>query len=170
MLGVGCWVLGVGLILNIENHNCLVPCTLHLTQKYFEKIFHINYEYDGVGSPCRRGPGCNPLPGRMMKNLLKFGIPLVLLVFVAWFVSRQFKVSVLVAEAEMDTAVNAVAGTVEVWAYMDINVKAQNRGQIVENAVQAVLKEGLRTGDIMEQGKQLLGCNAMGDAVVERMK
>ncbi|QJT10583.1 3-isopropylmalate dehydrogenase [Oceanidesulfovibrio marinus] len=41
---------------------------------------------------------------------------------------------------------------------------------VIENAVQAVLKEGLRTGDIMEQGKQLLGCTAMGDAVVERMK
>lgn len=41
---------------------------------------------------------------------------------------------------------------------------------VIEKAVQSVLQEGFRTGDIMEQGKQLLGCTAMGDAVVERMK
>ena len=72
-----------------------------------------------------------------MKNLLKFGIPLILVVLIGWLVSRQFTVSVLVAEAERDTAVNAVAGTVEVWAYVDIYVKAQNRGQIVETPVLA---------------------------------
>ncbi|MFW5735031.1 MAG: 3-isopropylmalate dehydrogenase [Oceanidesulfovibrio sp.] len=41
--------------------------------------------------------------------------------------------------------------------------------EAIERAVQSALQDGLRTGDIMEQGKQLLGCEAMGDAVVERM-
>jgi multidrug efflux pump subunit AcrA (membrane-fusion protein) len=79
-----------------------------------------------------------------MKNLLKFGIPLILVLLIAFFVRQQFKVTVLVAPAQVDTALNAVAGTVEVWAFMDINVKAKHRGQLIESPVQAgqMVKEG----------------------------
>jgi 3-isopropylmalate dehydrogenase len=41
--------------------------------------------------------------------------------------------------------------------------------QAIENAVQRVLQEGYRTGDIMEEGKSLVGCNTMGNLVVERL-
>lgn len=39
----------------------------------------------------------------------------------------------------------------------------------IENAVTQVLKQGYRTGDIMEPGKTLVGCVKMGDLVLERM-
>lgn len=39
----------------------------------------------------------------------------------------------------------------------------------VENAVHAVLRDGYRTGDIMEQGKTYANTTTMGDLVVERL-
>ena len=39
----------------------------------------------------------------------------------------------------------------------------------IENAVQGALAQGLRTQDIMEQGKTLVGCREMGAAVVRRI-
>ncbi len=40
----------------------------------------------------------------------------------------------------------------------------------VENAVKAVLKKGLRTIDIMDEGKTLLGTREMGDAIVSEIE
>lgn len=39
----------------------------------------------------------------------------------------------------------------------------------IETAVQKVLREGYRTGDIMSNGGTLVGCNTMGNLVVERL-
>ncbi|MCG8531561.1 MAG: 3-isopropylmalate dehydrogenase [Desulfovibrionales bacterium] len=39
----------------------------------------------------------------------------------------------------------------------------------IEAAVQKVLREGYRTGDIMSNGETLVGCNTMGNLVRERM-
>ena len=39
----------------------------------------------------------------------------------------------------------------------------------IEAAVTKVLKDGFRTGDIMEPGKTLVGCAKMGDLVLERL-
>jgi 3-isopropylmalate dehydrogenase len=39
----------------------------------------------------------------------------------------------------------------------------------IEAAVQKVLREGYRTGDIMSKGETLVGCNTMGNLVVERL-
>ena len=39
----------------------------------------------------------------------------------------------------------------------------------IENAVQKVLREGYRTGDIMSNGETLVGCNTMGNLVAERL-
>ena len=36
----------------------------------------------------------------------------------------------------------------------------------LEKAVDAVLASGMRTGDIMSDGMQLVGCDGMGDAVL----
>jgi len=41
--------------------------------------------------------------------------------------------------------------------------------QAIEDAVSSILRDGLRTGDIMEPGKTLVGCVKMGDQVVERI-
>jgi 3-isopropylmalate dehydrogenase len=40
----------------------------------------------------------------------------------------------------------------------------------IENAVKKVLHDGYRTADIFSDGCKLLGCEEMGDAVVERLK
>jgi RND family efflux transporter MFP subunit len=78
-----------------------------------------------------------------MRNWIKFGAPLLVLLLIAWWFSRQLTMSVLVAPAGTGTAVNAVTGTVEVLAYVDIHVKADNRGEIAENRVLA--------GDVVEK-------------------
>ena len=39
----------------------------------------------------------------------------------------------------------------------------------VENAVRQTLRDGFRTGDIMEDGRTLVGCAEMGRLVAERL-
>jgi len=82
-----------------------------------------------------------------MKRLLKVGLPVVVVVFGVWLFSRQWTLTVPVAEVERGLAVNAVTGTVEVWAYADIHVKAQNRGVITENPVAA--GDRVEVGDVV---------------------
>lgn len=48
---------------------------------------------------------------------------------------------------------------------LNLDAEAQN----VEDAVNKVLKEGYRTGDIMSKGKTLVGTKLMGDLIVERI-
>ena len=40
----------------------------------------------------------------------------------------------------------------------------------IEDAVRKVLYDGYRTADIHSNGTKLLGCEEMGDAIVERLK
>ncbi|AFZ03221.1 3-isopropylmalate dehydrogenase [Calothrix sp. PCC 6303] len=40
----------------------------------------------------------------------------------------------------------------------------------IENGVSQVLQNGLRTGDIMSSGMSLLGCRAMGDALIKTLE
>jgi 3-isopropylmalate dehydrogenase len=44
------------------------------------------------------------------------------------------------------------------------------RFTIIEDAVKHVLKDNLRTDDIASEGMKVLGCEAMGDAIAERLK
>ena len=39
----------------------------------------------------------------------------------------------------------------------------------IENGVSQVLQRGLRTGDIMSPGMSLLGCRAMGEALIQTL-
>jgi 3-isopropylmalate dehydrogenase len=41
--------------------------------------------------------------------------------------------------------------------------------QLIEQAIEAVLAEGIRTGDIMEAGKQAVGTQAMGQMIKDKM-
>ncbi len=66
-----------------------------------------------------------------MKAALKILLPLLLLAAGIWLLSRQFTAHVLVAPASIGTAIDAVTGSVEVLATADLQVKAQQRGQIV---------------------------------------
>ena len=45
----------------------------------------------------------------------------------------------------------------------------EKKSQAIENAVRKVLKDGLRTKDIFSEGTKMIGCNAMGDAIIERL-
>ncbi len=40
----------------------------------------------------------------------------------------------------------------------------------IDNAVKQTLKDGYRTGDIMSEGCEQVGCKKMGDLIVERIK
>jgi 3-isopropylmalate dehydrogenase (EC 1.1.1.85) len=43
------------------------------------------------------------------------------------------------------------------------------QASLIEGAVQKTLAQGFRTGDIREEGCKLIGCKAMGDAVLANM-
>ncbi len=45
----------------------------------------------------------------------------------------------------------------------------EKKSQAIENAVRQVLKDGLRTKDIFSEGTKMIGCNEMGDAIIERL-
>jgi len=45
----------------------------------------------------------------------------------------------------------------------------EKKFQAIENAVRQVLKDGLRTKDIFSEGTKMISCNAMGDAIIERL-
>lgn len=70
-----------------------------------------------------------------MKRWLKIGIPVLVVLAVVFYLNRQFGMTASVAPAISGKAVNAVTGTVEVWANADIRVKARHRGVIVENRI-----------------------------------
>ena len=46
----------------------------------------------------------------------------------------------------------------------------QDKFNLIENAVKGVLKEGFRTEDIFSEGTNLVGCEEMGDKVIERLE
>lgn len=71
-----------------------------------------------------------------MKRWLKIGIPVLVVLVAIILINRQLGMTAIVAPASTGKAVNAVTGTVEVWANADIRVKAQHRGVIAENRVQ----------------------------------
>lgn len=67
-----------------------------------------------------------------MKRLLIILLVCAVILGTALLLRTAFTPAVLVAQAVTGTAVNAVTGTVEVYAHLDINVKAKHRGQITE--------------------------------------
>ena len=46
----------------------------------------------------------------------------------------------------------------------------EHKFNVIESAVKKVLQDGFRTADIYSSGTTLVGCEKMGDAVVERLK
>ncbi len=61
---------------------------------------------------------------------------------------------------------NPLATILSVAMMMQYTFGRTDIAQRIEAAVRKVLQQGLRTGDIYEEGKQKIGCAAMGDAVV----
>jgi 3-isopropylmalate dehydrogenase len=44
-----------------------------------------------------------------------------------------------------------------------------NEADAIENAVNKVLEDGYRTGDIMSEGMKSVTCSEMGDLIAERV-
>lgn len=64
---------------------------------------------------------------------------------------------------------NPLATILSLAMMLRYSLNDEKRAKQVENAVQAVLADGYRTKDIYENGCTLVGCQAMGQAVVDRL-
>lgn len=64
---------------------------------------------------------------------------------------------------------NPLATILSVAMMLRYTFKQENAAKAIETAVGKVLDDGLRTGDIMSDGMTLVGCKAMGDAVVKAL-
>ena len=64
---------------------------------------------------------------------------------------------------------NPLATILSLAMLLRYSLNDESRATQVEQAVQKVLQQGLRTGDIFEQGTTLVSCSAMGDAVIANL-
>ncbi len=64
---------------------------------------------------------------------------------------------------------NPIATILSIAMLLRYTLGLENEAQTVENAVNKVLEEGYRTGDIMSSGKTLVGTNKMGELIVESL-
>lgn len=64
---------------------------------------------------------------------------------------------------------NPLATILSVAMMLKYSFGLLSEGEAVEKSVLAVLEEGYRTGDIMSEGKELVGTVKMGDLVAERI-
>lgn len=65
---------------------------------------------------------------------------------------------------------NPLATILSLAMLMRYSLARADVAKAIENAVETVLEQGLRTGDIHTEGTQLVGCDAMGDAVVAALQ
>ena len=61
---------------------------------------------------------------------------------------------------------NPLATILSLAMLLRYSLNDEARAQQVESAVQKVLQQGLRTGDIYEEGTKLVSCSEMGDAAL----
>jgi len=61
---------------------------------------------------------------------------------------------------------NPLATILSLAMLLRYSLNDEARARQVENAVQKVLEQGLRTADIMQDGGKLVSCSEMGGAVV----
>ena len=64
---------------------------------------------------------------------------------------------------------NPLATILSLAMLLRYTLNDEARATLVEQAVQKVLQQGLRTGDIFEQGTTLVSCSDMGDAVIANL-
>ena len=65
---------------------------------------------------------------------------------------------------------NPLGTILSVAMMLRISFGMQAEGKRIEDAVRSVLKEGLRTRDIHQDGKKLVGTTAMGEGVVKHLR
>ena len=61
---------------------------------------------------------------------------------------------------------NPLATILSLAMLLRYSLNDEVRAKQIENAVQKVLEQGIRTADIFEEGCQLVSCSQMGDAVI----
>ena len=64
---------------------------------------------------------------------------------------------------------NPLATILSVAMMYKYSLKDLSKAKKIENAVEATLEQGYRTADIMSQGCQQIGCQQMGDIVLENL-
>lgn len=64
---------------------------------------------------------------------------------------------------------NPIATVLSAAMMLRYSFDLDKEAEAVENAVKQVLKDGIRTVDIMSEGMKQVGCKAMGDAICERI-
>ena len=64
---------------------------------------------------------------------------------------------------------NPLATILSAAMMLRLGLDMPEEAEHIEKAVRKALADGFRTADIMEPGKELLGCKNMGDKVVERL-
>ena len=64
---------------------------------------------------------------------------------------------------------NPLATILSLAMLLRYSLNDEARAQQIEHAVQKVLEQGLRTGDIFEDGCKLVSCSEMGDAVLSAL-
>jgi 3-isopropylmalate dehydrogenase len=65
---------------------------------------------------------------------------------------------------------NPLATILSAAMLLRYSLNAEDQAKRIEAAVASVLEQGLRTGDIYEDGCQLLSTSAMGDAVLKALR
>jgi len=65
--------------------------------------------------------------------------------------------------------INPIATILAAGMMLRYSFGMSEEADAIENAVNAVLDKGLRTADIMSEGCTLIGCKAMGDAILAEM-
>ncbi len=71
--------------------------------------------------------------------------------------------------AGMDVA-NPIATILSASMMLRYSFDLDKAADAIENAVQQVLKDGFRTGDIFSEGCEKVGCKKMGDLIAERIQ
>lgn len=71
--------------------------------------------------------------------------------------------------AGMDVA-NPIATILSASMMLRYSFDLDNAADAIEKAVQQVLKDGFRTGDIFSEGCEKVGCKKMGDLIAERIQ
>src|SRR5699024_4039175 len=64
---------------------------------------------------------------------------------------------------------NPCAAILSLAMLMRYSFERADVAQAIEDAVESVLEQGLRTGDIYTEGTTKVGCDALGDAVVKAL-
>ncbi|MFA5256760.1 MAG: efflux RND transporter periplasmic adaptor subunit [Opitutales bacterium] len=82
-----------------------------------------------------------------MRLLLKIAVPLLLIAAIIWMAYSRTRSAVPVATAITGTAVNAVTGTVKVFANVDIKVKTEVQGRVTDIPVAVGTK--VKKGDTL---------------------